>query len=365
VKTQELELSVESSPDDVVIPEIDRLQSQIESDTTITGQERAALLQRVAIERQSYMAWLARYASFFRQPRAWTPELAPIPSDQIQRRAKEHSGAEGDRPRVVVFADFGGYTHRIDYPHRVDDAPDPVNIASMISGSLYAFMQDWSTEFSRYAWDDAMCGKHGTMLWVPFDIQGMSIARSIKLSVGEAARIFYLKPSEDPFARYDYAREMLCDRMVPSDEYPSPTRSQSAAAFDAIDSSLIEPDPTAPPVTVRLLVRNGFLYFPFGGHDFDAAGSPQSSTLPVPLARLYHDGSRDSIPFPFPTGEEEAWRERLAYALYEERRFNDFFPRHAVIELPDATQFDVYELLKRKLEAAAQPGGESGPVEQP
>jgi hypothetical protein len=51
--------------------------------------------------------------------------------------------------------------------------------------------------------------------------------------------------------------------------------------------------------------------------------------------------------------------------LYEERRFNDFFPRHAVIELPDATQFDVYELLKRKLEAAAQPGGESGPVEQP
>jgi hypothetical protein len=215
VKTQELELSVESSPDDVVIPEIDRLQSQIESDTTITGQERDALLERVAIERQSYMTWLARYASFFRQPRAWTPELAPIPSDQIQRRAKVYSGAEGDRPRVVVFADFGGYTHRIDYPHRVDDAPEPVNIAAMISGSLYAFMQDWSTEFSRYAWDDAMCGKHGTMLWVPFDIQGMSIARSIKLCVREAARVFYLKPSEDPFARYDYARELLSDRVVP------------------------------------------------------------------------------------------------------------------------------------------------------
>jgi hypothetical protein len=259
VRMQEPDLSVEPSPDDVVIAEIDRLQGLIESDTAITGEERDSLRERVVVERQSYMAWLARYASYFREPRAWTPELAPFPSEQIQRQAKEHAPAAGDRPRVVVFADFGGYSHRIDYPQRAADSPKPANIESMISESLYAFMESWSTEFSRHAWDDAMCGKHGTMLWVPFDIQGMSIARSIKLCVGEAARVFYLKPSEEPFARYDYAREMLCDRMVPSDEYPSPTRSQSAAAFDAIDPSLIEPDPTAPPVAVRLLVEDGYL----------------------------------------------------------------------------------------------------------
>jgi hypothetical protein len=153
--------------------------------------------------------------------------------------------------------------------------------------------------------------------------------------------------------------------MVPSDEYPSPTRSQSAAAFDAIDPSLIEPDPTAPPVAVRLLVEDGYLYLPFGGAGDAALGSEQSHNLPALLIRRYESGHWDTIPFPFPTGEEEVWHERLAYALYEERRFNDFFARHAVIELPDATQFDVYELLKRKLEAAAQPGGESGPVEQP
>ena len=142
----------------------------------------------------------------------------------------------------MVFADFGGYSHRINYPQRAADSPKAANIESMISESLYAFMESWSTEFSRHAWDDAMCGKHGMMLWVPFDIQGMSIARSIKLSVGEAARVFYLKPSEDPFARYDYAREMLCDRLVSPDEYPSPTRSQSAAVFDAIAPSLINPE---------------------------------------------------------------------------------------------------------------------------
>jgi hypothetical protein len=361
---QEPELSVEPSPDDVVIAEIDRLQGLIESDTTITGEERDALLERVAVERQSYLAWLARYASYFREPRAWTPELAPIPSEQIQRQAKEHAPAAGDRPRVVVFADFGGYSHRIDYPPPAADSPKPANIESMISESLYAFMESWSTEFARHAWDDAMCGKHGTMLWVPFDLQGMSIARSIKLSVGEAARVFYLKPSEDPFERYDHARELLSDGVAPTEDYPAP-RPQSRAAFDAIDLSSMEPDPTAAPVSVRLLVQNGFLYFPFGGHDFDAAGCPPSPTLPVTLVRRYHDGSRDTIPFPFPPGEEEAWRERLAFALYDERRFNDFFPRHAVIELPDGALFDYCELLKRKLEAAAQPAVENGPVEQP
>ena len=218
-RMQELELRVEPSPDDVVLAEIDRLQGLIESDTTITGEQRGALLERVAVERQSYMAWLMRYASYFREPRAWTPELAPIPSEQIQRQAKERPPTAGDRPRVVVFADFGGYSHRVDYPKQAADSLKPANIESMISRSLYAFMEGWSTEFSRYAFDDAMCGKHGTMLWVPFDIQGMSIARSIKLSGGEAARVFYLKPSEDPFVRYDYARELLSDRPVPSDEY--------------------------------------------------------------------------------------------------------------------------------------------------
>ena len=358
-------MRVEPSPDDVVIAEIYRLQRLIETDTIITSEERDALLERVAVERQSYMAWLARYASYFREPRAWTPELAPIPSEKIQRQAKEHAPAAGDRPRVVVFADFGGYSHRIDYPQPAADSPKPANIESMISESIYAFMEGWSTEFSRHAWDDAMCGKHGTMLWVPFDLQGMSIARSIKLSVGEAARVFYLKPSEDPFARYDYAREVLSDGVVPTKDYPPPPRWQSAAAFDAIDLSLIEPESTAAPVSVRLLVRNGCLYFPFGGHDFDSAGYPQSPNLPVALTRRYYDGSWDTIPFPFPPGEEEAWRERLAHALYDERRFNDFFPRHAVIELPDGALFDHYGLLKRKLEAAARSAVEDGPVEQP
>ena len=217
------ELTLDPNSADVVIREIARLKGLIESDTKPTPQQRQRMLQRLHVEHQSYIAWLQRYASYFREPRAWTPELAPMPSEKRQREVQSLTPVSGDRPRVEVFADFGGYTHRISYPKGYAAESEALNrIERLIPSGIYEFMEEWTREFSRHAWDDAMSGKHGSMLWVPFDIQGMSIARAIKLHVGEAARVFYLKPSEDPFSCYDYAREMLMHGEVLSDDFPSP-----------------------------------------------------------------------------------------------------------------------------------------------
>jgi hypothetical protein len=74
------ELTLDPNSADVVIREIARLKGLIESDTRPTPQQRQRMLQRLHVEHQSYIAWLQRYASYFREPRAWTPELAPMPS---------------------------------------------------------------------------------------------------------------------------------------------------------------------------------------------------------------------------------------------------------------------------------------------
>jgi hypothetical protein len=92
--------------------------------------------------------------------------------------------------------------------------------------------------------------------------------------------------------------------------------------------------------TIRLIVEHNRLSFPFGGTDFDAPGCPTSRDVSSILARRYDDGDFDTIPYPFPKRKAAELRKRLALALYDERECNDFFPRDAVIELPDGTVFD-------------------------
>jgi hypothetical protein len=96
---------------------------------------------------------------------------------------------------------------------------------------------------------------------------------------------------------------------------------------------------------VRLIVKNNVLYFPFGGTDFDKPGYPASADLPSILFRQYDSGDRDSVPYPFPKRKAAELRKRLALALFDERECNDLFPRDAVIELPDGTEFDFDALV--------------------
>jgi hypothetical protein len=247
---QKKEVSVEPNSDDVVIREIARLKCLIESDTTAPRRVRIKLLERLAVERASYEAWTNRYASYFKEPRNWMPDLAPMPSETRRSVTRDPQPPTAELPRVEVFADFGGFSHRISYPKGVNASNSPRDIASMIHESLYAYMEQWAREFHRNAWDDAMCGKHGTMLWVPFDIQGMSIARAIKQCVCDAARVFYLKPSEDPFACYDYARELLSHGAALSDEYSSPGHPREALP-EEIGVPLLEPVPRRTPTSLK------------------------------------------------------------------------------------------------------------------
>jgi hypothetical protein len=215
-------MNFKSDRTDIVIREIARLKRQIESDVATPARVRNLLLSRLAVEHDSYLAWLKRYASYFREPVTYSPELAPNPKKRRAAQPSEPDITPADAPRVVVFADFAGFTHRVTSSSGSFNLEEIRHIESLITNEIYDYMYRWTDEFHRYAWDDAMRGQHGTMLWVQFDIQGMSIARAIKRCVGNAARVFYLKPSEDPFAHYDYAREILSKGEIPSPEYPAP-----------------------------------------------------------------------------------------------------------------------------------------------
>ena len=62
--------------------------------------------------------------------------------------------------------------------------------------------------------DDYFNRQHGRMLWISFDLAGIRVCKAIKQHVTNRARVVYLKPSEDPFMRYQYAREIMEDGTV-------------------------------------------------------------------------------------------------------------------------------------------------------
>lgn len=97
--------------------------------------------------------------------------------------------------------------------------------------------------------------------------------------------------------------------------------------------------------TIRLVTGEiESLYFPSGG--INGADFKPAENKPSLLIRVYPAGDCDTIPFPFPAGREAEMRKRLAYALYDERETNPFFPTDAVIELPDGTVFNFDDLVR-------------------
>lgn len=93
---------------------------------------------------------------------------------------------------------------------------------------------------------------------------------------------------------------------------------------------------------LRLLNRDGTLYFPHGG-----CGEREDS--PSLLLRRYDAGDVDTIPWPMYSdfATKADLEHRLASALYDERECNPFFEFNAVIELPDGTVFEFDEVLCR------------------
>ena len=202
-----------SDAEDRVMQEIVRVARLIARDKKLGRQECSEMLQRLRIEREAYAEWLRRYASYFTTPQRWRPPTPPQPPGSVNLPAITASVEDPARlPEVHVYADFGGYTHGVRYP--ADRKSDPGKYPlehELVPSYLYPFMMDWVDEFSRYAWDDSMAEskKPGTMLWIAFDIRGMDIAHALKRHVGDAARVFYGKPVEDPFHTIETDREVL------------------------------------------------------------------------------------------------------------------------------------------------------------
>lgn len=97
------------------------------------------------------------------------------------------------------------------------------------------------------------------------------------------------------------------------------------------------------PVIRLVLSADNALQFPFGGvnDDFD-----RDANVPSTLMYYYPAGDVDSFAFPLSDNTYMTDVERkLARALFDQRECNDFFPRDAIIELPDGTVFDFDAIL--------------------
>ena len=102
------------------------------------------------------------------------------------------------------------------------DSPDQGGVGSMISdgsgwdeGSLmseglWRKFADWATEFDRtpFYLDDF---DPGNWDWVAFHERGLQLTRWLKEEVGDAYRVVYLKPGEDPGHQLDRRREVMAD----------------------------------------------------------------------------------------------------------------------------------------------------------
>ncbi len=120
----------------------------------------------------------------------------------------------GTKPRVIVFADFGGFTHRIDYPNgHVPRSNRHSSQVELLTPQLQAKLDDWQRSFERDAWRD-FTEAPGSMLWVAWDLKALQVCRLLKEHLQSSARVIYGKAHEDPFARYETMREILEDGSI-------------------------------------------------------------------------------------------------------------------------------------------------------
>ena len=92
------------------------------------------------------------------------------------------------------------------------------NEALPISEALWRDFVAWAQPFTQtrfYAED--FDGRHWD--WLAFHARGLALARQLKNAVGDAYRVVYQKPGEDPNDRIDERREILADgslQLLPS-----------------------------------------------------------------------------------------------------------------------------------------------------
>lgn len=97
-----------------------------------------------------------------------------------------------------------------------------------LSEGLWRQFADWAIEFDRTAfYSDNFDGSGWD--WLAYHARGLELTRRLKAEVGDAYRVIYDKPFEDPNHRIDERREILADgSLVPipvnRDAFPEPPR---------------------------------------------------------------------------------------------------------------------------------------------
>lgn len=91
-----------------------------------------------------------------------------------------------------------------------------------MSEALWRKFAGWAIEFDRTAFYSEDFDADGWD-WIAFHERGVRFARSLKEEVGDAYRVVYEKPAEDPNHRIDERREILADgTLVPLSPFRGP-----------------------------------------------------------------------------------------------------------------------------------------------
>ena len=138
-------------------------------------------------------------------------------------------------PALTVMVDYGSapFLWLADRPDTVGVGENLCNAtfwdASLpLSKALWQQFADWASEFNRTAFYSDAFDASGWD-WIGYHAGGLRLARLLKEEVGDAYRVIYYKPCEDPNHRIDERREVFADgSLVPisvsRDAFPEPPR---------------------------------------------------------------------------------------------------------------------------------------------
>jgi len=120
-------------------------------------------------------------------------------------------------PVLTVMVDYGNapFLWLVDSP---DDGGVGGNLCDgtyweesfPMTEGLWRKFADWTIEFDRTAFYSDNSDADGWS-WIDFHARGLQLARWLKEEVGDAYRVVYEKPFEDPNHRIDERREILAD----------------------------------------------------------------------------------------------------------------------------------------------------------
>ena len=118
-------------------------------------------------------------------------------------------------PALTVMVDYGNapFLWRIDTPGQVGVGANICDgtgwdDSSPMSEGLWRKFADWAIEFDRTAFYSDDFDDSGWN-WIAFHARGRQLSRWLKEEVGDAYRVIYYKPSEDPNQRINARTEIL------------------------------------------------------------------------------------------------------------------------------------------------------------